>query len=163
VAKSVVRGKALVAQLRKRPDVRDAEALAAWIGRVKKLKRGGMSTKAAMKAAGGESSTAKLIGAAEEKARTSGDLEAEFGKQYENLFAGQKEGGITMADRMPLRRGMEVQFKDRPTPGDKNPEVVKVHGPNEVEVRMPDGTRKKVPRTNLLLVLPKHYGNKKKK
>jgi hypothetical protein len=48
---NVARGKALVAQLRARPDVRDAEALAAWIGRVKKLKKGGMSTKAAMRAA----------------------------------------------------------------------------------------------------------------
>lgn len=39
---SAVRGKALVASLRKRPDVRDAEALAAWIGRVKKYKRMGI-------------------------------------------------------------------------------------------------------------------------
>lgn len=49
---TVLRGKALVAALRERPDVRDAEALAAWIGRVKKYRRAGMSFSAAKNLAG---------------------------------------------------------------------------------------------------------------
>lgn len=54
---SVARGKTLVAKLRANPKVRDPEALAAWLGRVKRLKRGGLSTKAAMKAADGKDSS----------------------------------------------------------------------------------------------------------
>ena len=43
---------ALVAKLRKQPEVRDAEALAAWIGRYQKLRKAGVSNKRAMKLAG---------------------------------------------------------------------------------------------------------------
>jgi hypothetical protein len=43
VAKSVARGKALVAKLKANPKVRDGEALAAWIGRRKKYKKMGVS------------------------------------------------------------------------------------------------------------------------
>lgn len=46
------RGKALVAELRARPDVRDAEALAAWIGRYKRLRMAGASPKKARTLAG---------------------------------------------------------------------------------------------------------------
>ena len=43
---------ALVAKLRKQPEVRDAEALAAWIGRYQKLRKAGVGNKKAMKLAG---------------------------------------------------------------------------------------------------------------
>jgi hypothetical protein len=49
----VARGKALVAKLRKQPGVRDAEALAAWIGRFKKARKAGKGVAAAKKAADG--------------------------------------------------------------------------------------------------------------
>lgn len=41
MAKSVVRGKALVAKLRGTPGVRDPEALAVWAGRLKTLRKAG--------------------------------------------------------------------------------------------------------------------------
>lgn len=50
----MARGKALVAKLRKDPKVVDAEALAAWIGRRKKLLKSGVSAKKAGKLAGKE-------------------------------------------------------------------------------------------------------------
>lgn len=50
----MARGKALVAKLRKDPKVVDAEALAAWIGRRKKLLKSGVSAKKAVKLAGKE-------------------------------------------------------------------------------------------------------------
>jgi hypothetical protein len=56
---SVARGKALVAKLRADPDVRDAEALAAHLGRFRKARKAGLSVKAAMKAAGGKSGDRK--------------------------------------------------------------------------------------------------------
>lgn len=43
---------ALVLKLRKQPEVRDAEALAAWIGRYQKLRKAGVGNKRAMKLAG---------------------------------------------------------------------------------------------------------------
>ena len=48
------KGKRLVAKLRATAGVRDAEALAAWIGRYHKLRGQGKSPKAAAKAAGGK-------------------------------------------------------------------------------------------------------------
>lgn len=48
----MARGKALVAKLRAQPETRDAEALAAWIGRKKKYKRMGASDKVAANLAG---------------------------------------------------------------------------------------------------------------
>ncbi|MDP8952137.1 MAG: hypothetical protein M3N18_07870 [Actinomycetota bacterium] len=47
----VARGKALVAQLRARADVKDPEALAAWLGKVKQLRKGGLSARRAMQVA----------------------------------------------------------------------------------------------------------------
>lgn len=58
MAKSVVRGKALVAKLRAQPGVRDAEALAATLGRAKKLRKAGMSAKKALATAGKAASKA---------------------------------------------------------------------------------------------------------
>ncbi len=209
------RGKALVAKLRKQAGVRDAEALAAYLGRFKAARKAGKSVAVAKKAAkgdakGNEGSAKKSSGVTnrgrkapttqgskrkltkaeltegkkrsdeavrkrfgstgedrlkalvEKNHKDTRSREDEYAKLYKNLFAGT-DGRRTFADDIVLRKGMEVQFKDRPTPGDKNPEVVKVHGPNEVEVRETDGTRKKYPRTALLLVLPKDYRNKKKK
>jgi hypothetical protein len=51
----VARGKALVAKLRKQAGVRDAEALAAWIGRYKKARKAGKGISEAKQAAGGAS------------------------------------------------------------------------------------------------------------
>lgn len=59
---SVARGKALVAKLRAQPGVRDAEALAAWIGRFKKARKAGKSVAKAKAAAGGASSSGKKSG-----------------------------------------------------------------------------------------------------
>lgn len=54
MATKVLRGKRLVASLKRQPRVRDAEALAAWIGRFKAAKKRGLSTSAAKAAAGGK-------------------------------------------------------------------------------------------------------------
>lgn len=51
MARKVARGKALVAQLRARADVRDPEALAAWLGRFKAARKAGKSVAAATAAA----------------------------------------------------------------------------------------------------------------
>ena len=51
MAKSIVRGKALVAKFRADPRVRDAEALAAYAGRVKKYRKLGLSPSKAIAAA----------------------------------------------------------------------------------------------------------------
>lgn len=53
MARSVVRGKALVAKLRANPKVRDAEALAAWIGRHKHRKKSGGSLAERVRSSGG--------------------------------------------------------------------------------------------------------------
>jgi hypothetical protein len=50
---AVARGKALVAKLRRQPGVRDAEALAAWLGRFKKARKAGKSVAEAKAAANG--------------------------------------------------------------------------------------------------------------
>lgn len=54
MTKSVARGKALVAKLRADPKTRDAEALAAWIGRFKRLRKMGVKPSRAMQLAGEE-------------------------------------------------------------------------------------------------------------
>ncbi len=63
MARGVVRGKALVAKLRANPEVRDAEALAAHLGRYRKLRKAGRSveeaTKALKEAAGSSSGPKK--------------------------------------------------------------------------------------------------------
>ncbi len=60
----VARGKALVAKLRAQAGVRDAEALAAYLGRFKAARKAGKSVSAARKAAkGGGSSGGKGVGA----------------------------------------------------------------------------------------------------
>lgn len=51
MAKSIARGKALVAKFRGTPGVRDPEALAAYAGRVKKYRKAGKSVKEAMRLA----------------------------------------------------------------------------------------------------------------
>lgn len=53
MARTVARGKALVAQLRARADVRDADALAAYLGRFKMARKAGKSVAEATKAAKG--------------------------------------------------------------------------------------------------------------
>ena len=53
----MARGKALVAELRKNPKVRDAEALAAHLGRFRKARKAGLGTKAALKVAKGGGSS----------------------------------------------------------------------------------------------------------
>jgi hypothetical protein len=84
--------------------------------------------------------------------------EDEYHEKYKQFFAGTKESGRTMADNMPLRKGMQVQMADGT---EDSMEVLRVLGPNEVEVRLPNGLRKRVARTDLLLTLPKHYRKKK--
>jgi len=59
MARTVVRGKALVAKLKATPGVRDAEALAATLGRAKKYRKAGMSPKAALKRAAKASKNGK--------------------------------------------------------------------------------------------------------
>ena len=58
----MARGKALVAELRKNPKVRNAEALAAHLGRFRKARKAGLSTKAALKVAKGGGSPKKSAG-----------------------------------------------------------------------------------------------------
>ena|SRR5215217_4840181 len=61
----VARGKALVAKLRAQSGVRDAEALAAYLGRFKKARKAGKSVAAAQAAAkGGSASSEKKSGGA---------------------------------------------------------------------------------------------------
>ena len=67
---------ALVAKLRKQPEVRDAEALAAWIGRYKKLRQAGVSNKKAMKLAGKQGGM-KEGGVKAEDRKTGGDKKKE--------------------------------------------------------------------------------------
>lgn len=55
----VARGKALVAKLRADPEVRDAEALAAYLGRKKKLKQAAKKAKKIVKKAGDAKSSSK--------------------------------------------------------------------------------------------------------
>lgn len=57
MATKVARGKALVAKLRADPKTRDAEALAAWIGRRKRFKKAGLSTREAGAMAGAKGAT----------------------------------------------------------------------------------------------------------
>ena len=86
MARSIARGKALVAKLRKDPKVRDAEALAAWIGRVKKYKKAGLSTSAAMKAAnerGRSEKTSALKELADEGGKEQETKEERQARKYE--------------------------------------------------------------------------------
>ena len=80
MATKTYRGKALVAKLRKQAGVRDAEALAAWIGRFKKARKAGMSVEAAQKAARGGKK--KRVISQAEKARAEYDPDDPFAEDY---------------------------------------------------------------------------------
>ena len=77
---TVVRGKALVAKLRKQAGVRDAEALAAYLGRFKKARKAGKSISEAKKAARG--GKAKRVVSQSEKARARYDPDDPFAEDY---------------------------------------------------------------------------------
>ena len=67
----VARGKALVAKLRAQAGVRDAEALAAYLGRFKKARKAGRSVAEAQKIARGEGPKRKPAGGLAERVRNS--------------------------------------------------------------------------------------------
>lgn len=64
MATKVARGKLLLAKLRADPEVRNAESLAAWIGRRKRYKKAGLSSKEAGSLAGkkGGAELARMVG-----------------------------------------------------------------------------------------------------
>lgn len=85
MARTAARGKALVAKLRANPKVRDAEALAAWLGRVKKLRHGGMSLDAARKNAGSPGAIKKQGGLNELAAEGGPEEKSEEQKAQEKM------------------------------------------------------------------------------
>lgn len=137
------RGKALVAALRKRPDVRDAEALAAWIGRVKKYKRMGVPAERA-------AILAKVSGGSEfarddvEQERQAA-AEAEEQKKYEAGLIAQMEKEVTRdlnnairdAGGIQTRQDLREEYRSIPNnfirkdglPGDEMAEYLKTYHP----------------------------------
>ena len=156
---------ALVTKLRKQPEVRDAEALAAWIGRYQKLRKAGVSNKKAMKLAGKEGGMKE--GGVKKKDRTttekpdakkqdtkkpekrSGDEEAPTKAEEKRIDPGARFGALRMADMMPMGAGMKVQSRD----GRKsdNGTVVGVMKDGRIKVQRDDGSYYTTERRNLLI------------
>ena len=140
---SVARGKALVAELRKNPKVRDAEALAAWLGRFKKARKAGMSVPKAKAAAGGSGGKGKPkdspiskdiqgIGRVEYNPKTKIALipnnAVDIGKRkktrlnierIEKAFPGVQKMGTTKENAMPidkLKRSFGIADRPKETP-----------------------------------------------
>ena len=106
----VVRGKALVAKLRAQAGVRDAEALAAYLGRFKKARKAGMSTAKAKAAAGGGSSGGAKNGASGRRALkpediTYGKPTSSGGTQEIDVKADRGEGYPQTVAKLRRRKG----------------------------------------------------------
>lgn len=154
---------ALVAKLRKQPEVRDAEALAAWIGRYQKLRKAGVSNKRAMKLAGKEGGMKE--GGVKKKDRTAGG--SDLKKQDKKKTSGASLDGQAptpsekkrvspgdpnsnrIADMMPLAAGMKVQGSNAQKRNDGT--VVGVMEDGRIKVQRNDGDYYTTERRNLLI------------
>ena len=151
---------ALVAKLRKQPEVRDAEALAAWIGRYQKLRKAGVSNKKAMKLAGKEGGMKEggvkkkdrttVEEKKQSKKKTSGtsqDEQAPTPSEKKRVSPGDPNSS-RIADMMPLAAGMKVQGET----GKRNDgTVVGVMKDGRIKVKRDDGSYYTTERKNLLV------------
>ena len=101
---------ALVAKLRRQPGVRDAEALAAWISRYKKLRKAGVSNKKAMKLAGKEGGMKEGGVKAEDRKTGGGKKKEESATQKPALEVDKYDG----SGKIPLYKGKPGPLTNKP-------------------------------------------------
>lgn len=134
----MARGKALVAKLRGQPEVRDAEALAAWIGRRKRYMKAGLSVREAGSLAGkeGGAELARMAGDLPEVRRKAKSVNEKRSRDSER---GRKiAGGLSRKEYAARRKAARITNDDDPFAED--------YGPNEPESKA-DKERKRFERS----------------